>query len=390
MASDGDGGRPHAEFALLAPSSEGVPSGGTVRRLVRRRPQGTDVWEISVADNEVLIIVQPADGARTFETETCKSEAAAKRRADALVNAKLADGFGDPEDAGPASRPPPPSFDGRKHITKGGAVLTLSDEGEGGASEAAFRAVLQEIKRAGSTSIELEAEDYLPQELWMKAMATVQLPAVESFSFEGCEFQGPDLGDLTSLFEACPNLVSLDLQGGGALRPVTAPRLESMRIWDWSLSEDETGEALARSSFPELRELSISTRTGGEMTTEQVRRLLERAAPRLQTLHLSEFLDQGAFEGVLMARAPALSTVSVRDDALQDYLELIREHGMPSGWKDLVLGGAEEAEAEDTFAFFEAHASLFSTLRSLELDFRFDDDGALERLGGLCPCLAVE
>ena len=59
---------------------------------MRKFVRGNETWEISVADNELLIVASNGSD-RSFDTRTCKNAAAAARLADKMIAARLADGF---------------------------------------------------------------------------------------------------------------------------------------------------------------------------------------------------------------------------------------------------------------------------------------------------------
>lgn len=442
---------------------------------VRRFAKGPDTWEISIADSELLII-GCSGGVREFDTKTCKNAAAAQRRADKLIAAKLAEGFAeldgdgtkkkkakrtsksatvlrwecrrsnllrlvvldgkqvimgssfdrkcyafpsteeaklyasstladwkgegfrisDPERIPRSELPPAPEpiepddpadspFEGEADISPARADILLDRTGDG-ASLPGFRAVLRRIADAGSGSISIVARDYLPDELWMKAMSETTLPSVGSFEFDGGEYVGPDLGDLTALFECCPNLREVEIQGGGELRRFTAERLRRLRIWDWS-TDDDVGDALAKSRMPRLRSASIESRTGGDVTAEQLRAWLELGSPKLERLELFDMLDSGgAIAGALLATAPHLTHVSLGYNELSEFLEAIAEHGVPSHWRTLCLR-CREAEDDEVFELVEKAAGSLATLEKFEVrcDFGLGLDDTRKRLEASCP-----
>ena len=59
---------------------------------MRKFAKGNETWEISVADNE-LLIVSSRGSDRSFDTRTCKSAAAAEKLAEQMIAERLADGF---------------------------------------------------------------------------------------------------------------------------------------------------------------------------------------------------------------------------------------------------------------------------------------------------------
>lgn len=373
---------------------------------MRKFERGSDTWEISVADAEVLII-RCTDGAREFETETCKSPTAAIGRAERLVASQLAAGFFEVEDE-PEPEPNPfgddgreaddDPFDGSYDISSEGAHIVLEHEAGApieGASLAGFRSVLAHVAETEAPSIRIEATEYEPERFLMEAMAEVELPSVRRFEFDAGESYGPDLGDLSALFECCPNLEDVKIQGGGDLRPFTANRLRRLEIWDGSLEclDEESGESalgavLAKSRLPRLTDLSLSTGDGAFVTDSEVRAWLESAAPNLRALRLWEILDSGrALAGVLQARAPNLVHVSVGHDALDEFLEAIVKHGLPSHWKTLSLIARSPDDDDEAFDLFARAAESFNALEEFELrcSFGVDEDGTRTRLGALCP-----
>lgn len=60
--------------------------------VVRKFVKGSETWEISVADNELLIVASRGSD-RSFDTRTCKNAAAAEKLAEKMIAARLADGF---------------------------------------------------------------------------------------------------------------------------------------------------------------------------------------------------------------------------------------------------------------------------------------------------------
>lgn len=274
-------------------------------------------------------------------------------------------------------------FEGAADISTSRADIVLDGDG---ASLPGFRSVLDRIAEAGSGNIRLEAVDYLPDALWMKAMSETKLPSVHSFEFDGGEFEGPDLGDLTALFESCPNLQEVEIQGGGELRRFTAERLRQLRIWDWS-TDDDVGEALAKSRIPQLRSASIESRTGGGMTAEQLRAWLELGAPKLESLELFDMLDSGgALAGALLANAPNLTHVALGYDELSEFLQAIVEHGIPAHWKRLALR-CRDAEDDDVFEYLTEAAPSIALLDKLEIrcNFGVGLDDTRKRFVAICP-----
>ncbi len=370
---------------------------------MRKFAKGPDTWEISIIDAEILII-RRSDDVQEFDTETCKSSEAALRSAERLVAKQLADGFveiGEEEESatsplGDDSDDDP--FDGSYDISSEGAHIVLEYEAGAkieGASLAGFRSVLAHIAETEAPSIRIEASEYEPETFLMQAMAEVKLPSVRRFELDAGDSHGPDLGDISALFECCSNLEEIDIQGGGDFRPFAANRLRRLEIWDGDLEtwgedslEGALGGSLAKSRLPQLTKLSLRTRNGALVTGSEVRAWLESAAPNLQVLRLESVLESGeALAGILQARAPNLVHVSLGHDALHEFLTPIVEHGLPTQWKTLSLRARSPDDDDEAFDLFANAAESFSALESFELHCAFGvgEDDTRKRLGALCP-----
>lgn len=265
-------------------------------------------------------------------------------------------------------------FDGRARISRVAARLWLTHEGEGGdgPSLAGFRDVLQRIAAKGSPSIWVEARDYVPEDLWMRAMAETSLPAVTSFEFGTRSFVRPDLGPLHALFACCPNLETVRIQGGGSLQPIEAPRLSSLKVWD-AADIEEVGAALAASRFPRLRTAHLDIQT--PMSGEHTRTFLEQAAPQLETLDASGLLAEEGFEALLSASTPTLRAVSVHGLEATAALEAIARHRIPSTWRRLSLSGprCNRYDFEEAAALLQRNAEAFSALELFEFGWPLGD-----------------
>lgn len=64
-----------------------------MRRFIRPRSRAKESWEISVDEGDLLIITTRAGAAPQFETKACGSASAARRIAEELIAARLADGL---------------------------------------------------------------------------------------------------------------------------------------------------------------------------------------------------------------------------------------------------------------------------------------------------------
>lgn len=450
-----------------------------MRRFIRPRSRAKESWEISVDEADLLIITTRNGAAPQFETKACGSAGAARRMAEELIAARLAEGLvevdakgkakavkpkgqteprarrwefrdrdrfrilvldderivlGPPLDlecyvfdgaaeaaayadgviqrwradsfrvTGPeeiprsslptharAARRAPnldgPKFEGSVEVSASSAAVTLTrcEKRGGGASLAGFRDVLRRIRDAGSRRIVLEADDYLPEHLWMEAMGELQLPEVLDFQFCAPEFRRPELGKLSSLYTCCPRLVHVEIQGWGSFTPVRAEHLCALRIWD-AHSERDAIRALGESDFPALQVLSIADE-GGTLEDDAARVFFEERAPELQSIELDGFVE--SIDVLLTAKAPKLNAVTFHSHDLDDALFAVGERGIPAAWRKLELWGTN-AELEDVVEVLEEHAAAFAHLHELRLGYEFDDPAAaLRRLQELCPQLVA-
>ena len=221
-----------------------------------------------------------------------------------------------------------------------------------------YRALIEEIADAGARHLDLVGNEGLPGPEFLAAFTDLSLPRLESFDMDCVEYRHPELGPIDALFAACPNLRTVSLQGQGTLRPVEAKCLETLRVWDGRYSEGMYA-GVAASSFPALSVLEFEVE--GMFDAEQVRRLVEIAAPRLRRLRLSDALDAESLASLLRSTSQ-LEAVDLGGFHDLEELEPLLELGVPKRWTDLEFTSHADEEEHDFLERLLEHADHFEHL----------------------------
>ena len=174
------------------------------------------------------------------------------------------------------------------------------------------------------------------------------------FGYEDCELNWTDLGDLSELWAATPNLRSLTLRGGHMrLGPIHLPRLEQLDTITGGLDPVSLGH-LAAAAWPELVELALQIGVGHEgaaTTADGLEPLFDAArVPKLRRLGLTncEFTD------TLCERLAGSKLLAQLEEL------------------DLSMGSISQAG----FDAIEAQRDRFAHLKKLTVGPIFDDDRA--------------
>lgn len=205
----------------------------------------------------------------------------------------------------------------------------------------------------------------------LSALAKRQRPSITSlelcdFSFGGrrdVQITSVEVGDMSAVWKALPNLVSLKLQGSVSSLgdEVSAPSLRSLRIITGALSKEETRQ-IGAAHWPRLQTLELwlgNPVYGAAESAGDLAGILEGSGlPVLRSLELSNcaFADELCRA---LCDAPVLSQLT--------SLDLSKGTLTDEGARVLL-----------------AHRERFAHLDSLDLDENFISDELLAQLEGLC------
>jgi len=139
------------------------------------------------------------------------------------------------------------------------------------------------LRELAFARIHRDETDYAPV---VRCIAARKQPALRSLTIGPTSGYGGPVGDVESLWRACPNLESLRFPIVGtrsvAFRRISLPRLEALEIMD---PTREALAAIARARWPALEDLRIRPDDHTEIDVADLRPLLDaRAVPRLRTL----------------------------------------------------------------------------------------------------------
>lgn len=249
-------------------------------------------------------------------------------------------------------------FDGKIELADGRWTLTFKGEYDEKISKEVAGALVQRLAAAAPRRVQILCDFASPKQAWERALASVQLPSVQSFIFD-TYFQTQtrqstnSIGDLAAVLRACPNLHSLFATGALSLSAVAQPRLRALHLLGDPLSRS-VAQGLAGCRFEALERLVLSLCADGGPAKEEafVDSLRALAAPRLREVYL---------EGI--------------DDA-SACLDRLASLGLPPTWKVLSLSGASRGayELDALRPVLTQHAGALRSLEALGLDFSDEDE----------------
>ena len=136
--------------------------------------------------------------------------------------------------------------------------------------------------------IKRDGADYAPA---VRTIAAHRLPALHSLTLGPSSGYGGKIGDVESLWRACPNLETLRFPiastRGVAFRKISLPRLKVLEIMD---PTRDALAAIARARWPALEELTIRPDDSTELDIADLRPLFAaRSVPRLRRLRVQSY-----------------------------------------------------------------------------------------------------